>query len=561
MFCILILLSSRAAPVRAATPTPTPTATPAPASQNAIIIPNSIPNQKIETQPNEEKIVHQSPTPIVEYHYTHQPLNPPTENFKIPTMDAIADWLMKSSSYVTAKQIKDTVKLHQPDNLFISGKTKRCVYIDGVLTKEEKGAYETSSVSYLPTLISGSGILSSQLARYSLSKTNDAYNLEGPAYKIDDADMDCATTGQGTTQLPPKTIPTTTSAAFNFLEWLKEKILKITIVYVSKQQTPEAERIHCTLTGCVTDNADIDLTYVKTNPNSPQDEEERLKKSGGIVDAGFRTVSMDTNKGKSPHGQEDNENFTQTNTLKTKQMENSADLIRCSLVPQAQRSQLGLTSDKCAGFVTELPQSSDCNNNTYFKDLYVDRPPSDTRGATGDPGYTIPYRSTACSLTESMIDPIARFAGQWGSGGAKAEENIRKNWQSVQDLSKKYGWNPLFVITLWIEESGAGATPNAGWHLGCLWGWKQDGSAVSMPKISEGGTVCDQMACLFSHPTQDPGKFARFMCSYNTTEISGGSCPSYPNWEFADQIFTVYQRLLNDTGNPAGCGFTEVHRP
>lgn len=559
---VLVLLvypsasASNAVATNAASPTPT---TAASLPTNPTIIPNGVINERIDnTYESEANATTRTPsgvpTPTPQYSATVPPVDVSTKNFNIPKLDEIADWLTNVTRFMSAKQIKDNVTRHQ-NNLYISGQARRCITVAGFvipdLPDQIGNKYKTGLVEYLPKLITATGLLSAQTVRNTVSLTNGKYNFEGPSYEVDGPPPCDAREDVGTPQ-EPKQIVLVQGQGFNFIQWVISQIKKFTIrtVFVSKQLCPECERIHCLLTGCV--KGSVDLAYMD-NP----EKQKIVQKSGGIADA-FRTVNMDTTKGESPHGQE--ENFTKTNTSYTKQMENSADLIKCSLVPPAQRGKVALANEDCKGFVKEITSNNDCSNSTYFTELYVNHPPTSTSGATGDPGYTIPYRSTACTIADDKMDPIALFAGQWGSGGANAEENIKNNWQTIQDISTTYGWNPLFIIALWIEESGAGATANAGWHLGCLYGWKQDGTAVSMPKINIGGTICDQMACLFSHPSQDPANFARFMCSYNTTAIQNGQCPSYPNWAFADQIYMVYQRLLNLTGNPSGCGFTEVHR-
>lgn len=361
--------------VSAATPTPTPTPTilPTPtingSSSDAIDIPNGIPNQQIDNSYDPE-VIPITPTPNASSTYTIPPLNPPMDDFKIPSMDSVSQWLMRTLPYMTAKQIKDKVLVHD-DNLFVSGKVKKCVWIAGVLVYEKQGdVYETNLVKYLADLLSSNRLLASHLVRYSVTPVEEKYDLNGPAYRIDSTDLPCELPGKGTPQDPPKIIGLKKGfsiAGFikNLLNSLNPAVEKV----VSKQQTAEAERVHCTLDGCVTDNEDIDLAYVTKNPKNPPDEIARLQKSGGVVDSGFRAIFMDTKKGKVPHGQEPN--FTDTNTLKTKQMENSANLIKCSLIPPKQRNVLGLTTENCSDFVTTLPASTTGSCDIQLSDLTV----------------------------------------------------------------------------------------------------------------------------------------------------------------------------------------------
>ena len=335
--------------------TPTPTLTPVPTSSvilptGAIKIPNGLYNQTIRTEPLDAKadqggaVPSGAPTPVPTYKATIDAfdVNPSTDNFNIPKLDAVADWLTNVTRFMSAKQVKDNVTPHQ-DNLYISGQAQRCITVLGIEIKPQIGeVYKTSLVEYLPKLITATGLLSAQTVRNTVTQTDGKYNFEGPSYEVDGVPPPCTVDGNGTLQEAKKV---TLVQGFNLAKWIWGQIEKFTVtsVLASKQLCPECERIHCQLTGCVKGSAD--LAYIGDDK-----KQKTIKESGGIADA-FRTVNMDTTKGKSPNGQE--ENFTQTNTFATKQMENSADLIKCSLVPPAQRVKLGLDG-KCSGFVQPI---------------------------------------------------------------------------------------------------------------------------------------------------------------------------------------------------------------
>lgn len=198
----------------------------------------------------------------------------------------------------------------------------------------------------------------------------------------------------------------------------------------------------------------------------------------------------------------------------------------------------------------------------WFTELKVDRPPTNT-GTSGDPGYEIPYRSASCTIDDAMLSTFIDTGKWWCSATAcdygKMEQNITsETLGQVKEMSKKYGWNALFVMALWIHESGLGSFNDASHHLGCLYGWPASGNtAVSMPEINNPDDgICSQMACLFSHPSNDPSGFAEFMCSYNTTAITNGSCPSGDAWTFAAEVHDIYAKLLACTNTPPGCGFS-----
>lgn len=237
--------------------------------------------------------------------------------------------------------------------------------------------------------------------------------------------------------------------------------------------------------------------------------------------------------------------------------ETGMKFLKCSIMPESM--QVKAQWNNCQPQPTPTITPGVCDPS-WFTDKLTMNKGSKTGGATGDPGYTIAYRNPSCKLTQPMIDAAKNLASTGYNGGSQASANIDKYIQDVENYSNQYKWNPLFVLALWIEESGAGGNPNAGWHTGCLYGWK-DGNAVSMPKIKEGGTVCDQMACTFSHPSADPADFARFMCSYNSTAISNGKCPDAPNWAFASNLKLVYETLLEKSNTPVtggACGFSNL---
>lgn len=226
--------------------------------------------------------------------------------------------------------------------------------------------------------------------------------------------------------------------------------------------------------------------------------------------------------------------------------------------PQDEAALGGLEKiqDQC---MVPLPMSCE---EKWFTDLKVDRPPTST-GTSGDPGYTIPYRNPSCTISTANRDMYLKVA-QWfcESGacdyGKMSTELTDEVIGQMNEYGAEYKWSPLFMLALWIEESGLGSHSNASHHMGCTYGWPAQGNtAISMPQIGDPDDgMCSQMACLFSHPSNDPAGFAEFMCSYNTTAISNGSCPSGAAWTFANSIHMVYSKLLACTPAPAGCGIS-----
>jgi hypothetical protein len=346
---VLTLFLSGETRVFAATPTPAPTGSTQTVPEG-IKIPNAINNVKMESEQGPDS----EPTPGSQYGYTVKGTSVNTSDFKIPKLDDISKWLMNVIPYMSAKQINDNIK-PRTNNLYISGQARRCIYLsNSTIPIDEKigDTYKTELIEYLPSLVTAGELLSAQQVRniVSLSQNNGKYDFSGPAYEVLEA-PECPEPGDmGTPQEP---IQVTIVKPFSILEWFESFIDKIKIkrVLVSNQLTPEMDRIGCIVkgNGCVNDGT-AQLDYLGN-----KNKQDAIKNSGGIVDT-FRTDSMDTSKGESSHGQE--ENFTQTNTKYTKEVENSANLIMCSLVPKEKRGAVGLTDADCEGFISE--EKTDC---------------------------------------------------------------------------------------------------------------------------------------------------------------------------------------------------------
>lgn len=170
------------------------------------------------------------------------------------------------------------------------------------------------------------------------------------------------------------------------------------------------------------------------------------------------------------------------------------------------------------------------------------------QGSPANAGYSIDYRNAGAALTEGMkAKAIELMAPNMMNGGSKGIENIHTYWDMISLTAAKYKWNPVFVAALWIEESAAGGHPNASHDLGCLYGWEKANmqGAVSMPKVGQ-SNICDQMACLFSHPVKNPNDFSGFMCSYNSDDVSVGQyqCQASNGWTFPKNLKMIYDLLI-----------------
>jgi len=123
--------------------------------------------------------------------------------------------------------------------------------------------------------------------------------------------------------------------------------------------------------------------------------------------------------------------------------------------------------------------------------------------------YSLPYRNPNCEATENGIkEAYERMRTYYPAYFPNTQ--LLNNWQIVQKYAKKYNFNPLFVIALWIEESAAGGANNAQ-QLGCLYRLNKDDTFTFLPANS---TICEQMECLFGRRSVDPNNYALWACQY-----------------------------------------------
>jgi hypothetical protein len=195
-------------------------------------------------------------------------------------------------------------------------------------------------------------------------------------------------------------------------------------------------------------------------------------------------------------------------------------------------------TDPCGGFIkTESPvNNEECQSNDF--DGF--NPRSSVGGGDGGPigslsGFSIAYRNTSCTINDTTAKFVADTLAKPWINSQLSYDNFMKYWKTVQDTSIAHGWNPIFVMTLWLEESAAGGSGFA--QLGCRFGWDINENPIEM---SNSSSICKQMACLFSHPVQDPNDLQGFMCSYNT-----GVCKTTTlgSWGFAKNIEFVYPQI------------------
>jgi len=137
---------------------------------------------------------------------------------------------------------------------------------------------------------------------------------------------------------------------------------------------------------------------------------------------------------------------------------------------------------------TLLPEA---NSTSQLPNYTSPVPPS-----SGNLDYSIDITNTKQTISaDNKEKVIAMVMKSWPNS------QIEKKWDLVYDQAISHGFNPAFVIALWIEESGASGV-NA-WDLGCSSG--------------EQNNLDKQLDCLFNDLpwfTKNT-TFEEFMCNYS----------------------------------------------
>lgn len=133
--------------------------------------------------------------------------------------------------------------------------------------------------------------------------------------------------------------------------------------------------------------------------------------------------------------------------------------------------------------------------------------------------YTIDFRNSNIPITADMNEIAEMVKNTWPNS------KISSRWLYVRDQALAHGWNPAFVVALWIEESGASGTD--AYDLGCL--------AAQANNIDSG------LDCLFHKAVKSDQDFATFMCSYS--ENQPAPCKFIENKNFPGNLKFWYDEL------------------
>ena len=166
--------------------------------------------------------------------------------------------------------------------------------------------------------------------------------------------------------------------------------------------------------------------------------------------------------------------------------------------------------------------------------------------------YSLPYRNPRCQTNETLIKKAYERMRSYYPRYFP-QTRLLNEWKVVQEKAKRYNFNPIFVIALWIEESAAGGATQST-QLGCdvRFDYRQskDGSPTRM---SPSSSICDQMLCLFNLRPAHPKNFVSFACQYqfgsSYYDLASKTCKGNPNFV---KTLSFWYEMLSE-GQPSEC--------
>ncbi len=147
----------------------------------------------------------------------------------------------------------------------------------------------------------------------------------------------------------------------------------------------------------------------------------------------------------------------------------------------------------------------------------------------------LPYRNPASQTKEQLLAVGAKRVGEKLGGTVK--DSFIANFETVYQGAIAGGWNPAFILALWVEESAASTASD--WGFGCK--YNGDGST----RVAD--NLADQFVCLNEKTYKDNG-YVEFMLRYsgnwnNTGEKQGQICN---NSGFAEKVERYYRSITED---------------
>lgn len=319
---------------------------------------------------------------------------------------------------------------------------------------------------------------------------------------------------------------------------------------IGTAQNPYAGHANALTAGCASSSDLQDVSY------ATDEQKQKLCAAGGFVNSMYRPDAIDATYKFDLDANDPNQKWDQTITNTQPQadlsnafagrVEAAGDYMNCTLMPADYQS-------------TAVP-GGECNTNwagtpmiiascdSVLGDLKLDPSKYKSFGSGNDAtlGFSIPMHNTACKI--SNVSAVADFAAQWINGNpnaGQARANVLANYATIEKFAVKAGWNPAFLVALWIEETAAGGL--GGPQMGCVFDFGKGGSADP--------SVCGQLACLANYLPRN--STYDFLCSYGGK--GGVGCTTFyinaanDNRCFPSNIRGSYQEVVNRGGVGGGC--------
>lgn len=152
-----------------------------------------------------------------------------------------------------------------------------------------------------------------------------------------------------------------------------------------------------------------------------------------------------------------------------------------------------------------------------------------TGGPPGKLTYTLAFKdANVLPTNETCVKEYLQCRFPQNEINTISPDQTKTNWETVIEKTKEHGWNPAFVLALWIEETAAGGYHPHGHELGCEAG-NED--------------IISQLDCLFRNFDSETN-FEKFMCTYSEGHYP---CTEFTtNKKFPENLKNWYDQL---TGN------------
>lgn len=151
-----------------------------------------------------------------------------------------------------------------------------------------------------------------------------------------------------------------------------------------------------------------------------------------------------------------------------------------------------------------------------------------TTGGTGTLNYTLPFRNSGDQLKSNYVEIALSFLNNMGWTSNLLQDEASRNLVINEAIS--HGFSPVFVLALWMEETGASHFVQTG--------VSQDALRCN-PRVTK--SLQQSLDCLFDN-FSSYADFEAFMCRYSEGDFSP-PCTFTLNPQFPGRMLEFYNRL------------------